>query len=45
MPNLVNPPHGCRFHPRCPYAFDKCRQLQPELVLVEEDRLVACHLY
>ncbi|MEM3031854.1 MAG: ABC transporter ATP-binding protein [Nitrososphaerota archaeon] len=45
IPNLVNPPHGCRFHPRCPYAFDKCRQLQPELVLVEEDRLVACHLY
>ncbi|GBC69278.1 Oligopeptide transport ATP-binding protein OppD [archaeon HR01] len=45
IPNLINPPAGCRFHPRCPYAFDKCRQVQPQLVHVGEGRLVACHLY
>jgi len=45
IPNLVNPPPGCRFHPRCPYAFEKCKLVQPELKQVGEGRLVACHLY
>jgi peptide/nickel transport system ATP-binding protein len=45
IPNLVNPPSGCRFHPRCPYAFEKCRFTQPQLTIAKEGRLVACHLY
>jgi peptide/nickel transport system ATP-binding protein len=43
-PDLANPPKGCRFHPRCPFAFDKCKIIEPELKKVN-DRLVACHLY
>lgn len=43
-PSLINPPSGCRFHPRCPFASDKCRTEEPRLVKVERDHLVACHL-
>jgi len=43
-PNLLNPPSGCRFHPRCPYAMEICRKEEPELVKVDEDHQVACHL-
>jgi len=44
-PDLVQPPEGCRFHPRCPYAIKGlCDKVQPELIPVGE-RLVACHLY
>ncbi len=43
-PDLTNPPKGCRFHPRCPFAFDKCRLIEPKLEKIG-DRLVACHLY
>jgi len=39
----VNPPSGCRFHPRCHAARDVCSQYQPELRQVEEHRWVACH--
>ena len=39
----VNPPAGCRFHPRCPYADDKCRREVPELAELEPGRLCACH--
>jgi len=45
VPNLVNPPPGCRFHPRCPYAMPKCREEVPELKRVSEEHYVACHLY
>ncbi|MEB2835944.1 MAG: ABC transporter ATP-binding protein [Desulfurococcales archaeon] len=41
-PDLRRPPRGCRFHPRCPVAMEKCREEEPPLVRVG-DRLVACH--
>jgi len=44
VPNAIDPPKGCRFHPRCPFAFDKCKIIEPELKKVN-DRFVACHLY
>jgi peptide/nickel transport system ATP-binding protein len=43
-PNLANPPSGCRFHPRCPYAMDICRTDAPSLVTIKERHRVACHL-
>ena len=42
-PNLINPPPGCRFHPRCPLAEDICRRVEPELV-EKQGHPVACHL-
>lgn len=39
----VNPRPGCRFAPRCPYATDVCRTLQPELEEISENHFVACH--
>lgn len=44
VPNPLNMPQGCRFHPRCPYAVDKCREVEPELEPVADGRLVACHV-
>ena len=44
-PDLRNIPQGCSFNPRCPYAFDKCRVVEPELERKEGERYVACHLY
>jgi len=43
-PDLLNPPKGCRFHPRCPYAMDKCRREEPEYTEVGKLHWVACHL-
>jgi peptide/nickel transport system ATP-binding protein len=43
-PNLANPPAGCRFHPRCPYAKEVCRTDVPEILQVGERHRVACHL-
>lgn len=39
----ANPPSGCYFHPRCPYAQDRCRTETPELRKIGDDRTVACH--
>ena len=44
LPDYTNPPGGCRFHPRCPHAMDKCRALKPPGIAVDE-RLVHCWLY
>jgi oligopeptide/dipeptide ABC transporter ATP-binding protein len=44
VPSPVNPPAGCRFHPRCPFAMPRCAQEPPQLMMVE-GRLTACHLY
>jgi peptide/nickel transport system ATP-binding protein len=43
-PNLANPPSGCRFHPRCPYAMDICRREAPEMLTLVNRQRVACHL-
>jgi peptide/nickel transport system ATP-binding protein len=45
-PSLLNPPQGCRFHPRCPYVMDVCKKEDPPLLPVtgEAEHLVACHL-
>jgi len=45
VPNLIYPPPGCRFHPRCKYATDKCKESPPPLVEVEKDHFVACYRY
>ncbi|MCL7399835.1 MAG: ATP-binding cassette domain-containing protein [Thaumarchaeota archaeon] len=44
-PSPVNPPTGCRFHPRCIYAMDICKNTEPKLQKVGSEHLVACHLY
>jgi len=45
VPNLINPPSGCRFHPRCPYAMDICRKVKPVFREIGKDHYVACHLF
>lgn len=42
-PNLVAPPEGCRFSPRCPYVTDTCTSVEPELQQSEPGHLFACH--
>ena len=43
-PDLLSPPTGCKFHPRCPRVFEPCPYKEPQL-LERKRRLVACHLY
>ncbi|WP_436639250.1 ABC transporter ATP-binding protein [Microbaculum sp. FT89] len=43
VPNPIDPPPGCTFHPRCPYAFDRCKSEEPRLLPVGENHLVSCH--
>ena len=44
-PNLLAPPPGCIFHPRCPHASERCRAEVPRYREVRPGRMVACHLY
>lgn len=44
VPSPINPPKGCRFHPRCPYVQEGCKNDEPPLVDVGNGHLVACHL-
>ena len=44
IPSPVNPPSGCRFHTRCPYATEICKTQEPELTCLGDEHKVACHL-
>ncbi|MGQ0678038.1 MAG: ABC transporter ATP-binding protein [Rhodospirillales bacterium] len=44
VPSPINPPQGCRFHTRCPYAFSRCKTEEPALRETAAGRFVACHL-
>jgi oligopeptide/dipeptide ABC transporter ATP-binding protein len=43
VPSPIEPPSGCRFHPRCVHATDICRRQEPPLAPYGADRLAACH--
>jgi peptide/nickel transport system ATP-binding protein/oligopeptide transport system ATP-binding protein len=43
LPSALNPPPGCRFHTRCPYAIERCRVESPELLADCAGHLTACH--
>jgi oligopeptide/dipeptide ABC transporter ATP-binding protein len=45
VPNLIYPPSGCRFHPRCQYCFEPCDSTIPKSLEIEPNYFVACHLY
>jgi peptide/nickel transport system ATP-binding protein/oligopeptide transport system ATP-binding protein len=44
IPSPVNPPKGCRFHPRCPFAVDKCKTVEPPFKELKPGHFVACHV-
>ncbi len=44
-PNLINPPLGCRFHPRCPYVMEICKEKEPEEIEVSKEHWAKCWLY
>jgi oligopeptide transport system ATP-binding protein len=45
VPSPANPPQGCSFHPRCPFATEICKTVSPELLEVQQDHFAACHLF
>jgi oligopeptide transport system ATP-binding protein len=42
VPSPINPPRGCRFHTRCPYAVEVCREIEPQLVQIKPNHFAAC---
>lgn len=44
MPNPANLPGGCKFHPRCPCATEKCREIEPSATTISEGHYVRCHI-
>jgi len=44
-PSPINPPPGCKFHPRCPHAVDICRRQEPQMIEVERDYYASCWLH
>ncbi|MFL7867211.1 MAG: ABC transporter ATP-binding protein, partial [Anaerolineales bacterium] len=44
-PNLLHPPIGCRFNPRCPHVMDVCKEVEPAFEAVEQKHLASCWLY
>jgi oligopeptide/dipeptide ABC transporter ATP-binding protein len=44
IPSLLNPPKGCLFSTRCPYAIEKCKFSRPDLIEIENNHFAACHL-
>ena len=45
VPSPINPPSGCRFHPRCPFVMPQCSAIEPEEKALVPGHTVACHLY
>jgi peptide/nickel transport system ATP-binding protein len=45
IPNAIERPPGCHFHPRCPMAMPICSQQEPRLLQISDSRTVACHLH
>lgn len=45
IPSPINPPSGCRFHPRCPKAFERCPKEDPGMTRISDTHYVACHLF
>jgi peptide/nickel transport system ATP-binding protein len=45
VPSLINPPKGCRFNDRCPYAMEICRKVKPPFIEVKKNHFIACYLY
>jgi len=45
VPSLIDPPSGCRFHPRCSKAMDRCSEEEPPFIEIEPERYISCWLY
>jgi len=45
VPSPINPPSGCRFRTRCPYVMDKCQHEEPQIIYIDGQHQVACHLH